>query len=177
LKEILCKLDSLPKSFLINLGIHQNELNKKEQLSTITNENNVNYPNNIQFRQENYVSTLKENESKQYDTIMCMSTVKWIHLNFGDAGVKILFHNVYTQLKDGGIFIFEPQNWRSYKKKRNLNPRIKNNFYKISFKPEQFQSYLEDVYNFKCLNKVQPPSNSKKSFDRPIFIFKKELIK
>ncbi len=177
MKEILCKLDSLPKSFLINLGIHQNELNKKEQLTTITNENNVNYPNNILFRQENYVSTLKENDCKQYDTIMCMSTVKWIHLNFGDTGVKILFHNVYTQLKDGGIFIFEPQNWRSYKKKRNLNPRIKSNFSKISFKPEQFQSYLEDVYNFKCLNKVQPPSNSKKSFDRPIFIFKKELIK
>ena len=37
LKEILSKLDTLPKSFLINLGIPQKSLDKKEQLSTISN--------------------------------------------------------------------------------------------------------------------------------------------
>ena len=110
------------------MGINQKDINKKEQLSSITNETNILYPNNISFRQENYISSLKENDSKKYDTIMCMSTVKWIHLNYGDIGVKILFHNIYTQLKDEGILIFEPQNWKSYKKKRNLNQRIKNNF-------------------------------------------------
>lgn len=177
LKEILSKLDTLPKSFLINLGIPQKSLDKKEQLSTISNANNQLYPFNINFKQRNYVSSFRDNSTNKYDTIMCLSTVKWVHLNYGDIGVKLLFYNIYSELKDGGIFIFEPQNWKSYKKRRNLNERIKTNFSNISFRPEQFKTFLEEVYNFKCINKLQPPSNSKKSFDRPIFIFRKELPK
>jgi 7SK snRNA methylphosphate capping enzyme len=56
---------------------------------------------------------------------MCLSTTKWIHLNFGDIGIKRLFHKVYKSLRKGGYFIIEPQEWKSYKKKKNLNDKIK----------------------------------------------------
>lgn len=50
-----------------------------------------------------------------------MSVTKWIHLNFGDEGIKTLFRKIFKSLKKGGIFILEPQNWKSYKKRKCLN--------------------------------------------------------
>lgn len=46
-----------------------------------------------------------------FDTIMCLSTTKWIHLNFGDIGIKRLFYKVHKSLRKGGYFIIEPQEW------------------------------------------------------------------
>jgi 7SK snRNA methylphosphate capping enzyme len=49
---------------------------------------------------------------------MCLSTTKWIHLNWGDDGIRRLFQKVYSMLRLRGYFILEPQNWKSYKKKK-----------------------------------------------------------
>ena len=62
-------MESLPKSFTINLGIPQNKIHKLEQLQQISSQNQLNFPDNIRFSQENYVKKLKNN-SKQYDTIL-----------------------------------------------------------------------------------------------------------
>ena len=40
---------------------------------------------------------------------------KWIHFNNGDEGVKRLLDKVYKSLNDGGCFVFEFQEWSSYK--------------------------------------------------------------
>ena len=71
----------------------------------------------ISFRAENYIEQVNPSQvsREQFDVILCLSTVKWIHLNWADTGVKALFLKVYQQLTDGGIFIFEPQPWKSYK--------------------------------------------------------------
>ncbi len=174
MKEILDRISSMPKSFLINLGYPSNSssLNRNEKLITFKNEDNLNFPKNISFSQENYIAEIKDEE--KYDTILCLSTSKWIHLNYGDIGIKILFHNVYKQLKTGGMFIFEPQGWKSYKKRKNLTNKISKNFSEINLKPDQFQKYLENIYEFECIHISNPPSNSKISYDRPIYVFKKK---
>ena len=41
---------------------------------------------------------------------MCLSTTKWIHLNFGDEGLKRVFRRVYAQLKPGQFYINKPEN-------------------------------------------------------------------
>jgi SAM-dependent methyltransferase len=52
----------------------------------------------------------------RFDTIMCLSVTKWVHFNWGDDGVKRLFKQVYNALYPEGIFVLEPQPWRSYRK-------------------------------------------------------------
>lgn len=48
----------------------------------------------ICFRSENYLSGVKDIKEK-FDTIICFSVTKWIHLNYGDIGIKILFLKAY----------------------------------------------------------------------------------
>lgn len=82
------------------------------------------FPNNIRFLAGNYVlkseHQLAHDERHKYDLIMCLSVTKWVHLNYGDMGLKLMFRRIFNQLRPGGKFILEAQNWASYKKKKKL---------------------------------------------------------
>ncbi|KAL9998540.1 putative RNA methyltransferase bin3, bin3-type S-adenosyl-L-methionine binding protein [Helianthus debilis subsp. tardiflorus] len=57
--------------------------------------------------------------SKRVD--FSLSVSKWIHLNWGDEGLITLFSKVWRLLKPGGIFILEPQPWKSYVSNRQVS--------------------------------------------------------
>lgn len=190
MNQIIEKIKSLPQSFIINLGMRNknNEIEKIAKLHSFqpntTNNNLTNNhdafsmkinPYNIIFKQENIIKEIKTPKSlnELYDVIFCLNTSKWIHLNFGDIGIKTLFMNIYNLLQKNGLFIFQFQNWKSYKNRRNDSLLINKHFNRIKLKPEKFEDYLQETYNFKLIKKIPLPNNSKKMFDRPIYVFQK----
>ena len=56
----------------------------------------------------------------EFDVILGLSLTKWIHLNWGDDGIKRFFRKVYLHLRPGGRFIVEPQPLASYAKKKKV---------------------------------------------------------
>jgi Bicoid-interacting protein 3 (Bin3) len=42
-------------------------------------------------------------------------------LNWGDFGITKLFEKIKHLLCDGGLFVFEPQNWESYGNKVDVS--------------------------------------------------------
>ncbi|KAG7207350.1 hypothetical protein KM043_009014 [Ampulex compressa] len=135
------------------------------------------FPYNVTFVQGNYVlddDALLGSEQPQFDTILCLSITKWIHLNFGDAGLKQAFKRMHAQLRPGGVLVLEPQGWGSYARKKNLTERIYKNYQSIEFRPHKFTPYLlsSEVGFCKC-EVVSIPAHPSKGFQRPIHLFTK----
>lgn len=73
--------------------------------------------------QGNYVldrDDLVEAQTPEYDVVLCLSLTKWVHLNWGDEGLKRMFRRIYRHLRPGGILVLEPQPWSSYGKRKTL---------------------------------------------------------
>ncbi|XP_011496691.1 PREDICTED: probable RNA methyltransferase bin3 [Ceratosolen solmsi marchali] len=135
------------------------------------------FPYNVTFVQGNYVledDALLSSEQPQFDIILCLSITKWIHLNFGDAGLKQSFKRMHAQLRPGGVLILEPQNWSSYSKKKSLTEKIYKNYQSIEFLPHKFTQYLlsSEVGFCKC-EVVSVPPHPSKGFQRPIYLYTK----
>ncbi|KAK2711216.1 hypothetical protein QYM36_012406, partial [Artemia franciscana] len=112
-------------------------------------------------------------ESPQYDTILCLSVTKWVHLNWGDEGVERLFKRAFKQLKPGGKLYLEPQDWRSYKSKKKLDPKITSNFESIRLRPYMFPDYLKKEVGFSHFEIIQVPEHKSLGFQRPIYVYHK----
>lgn len=63
---------------------------------------------------------LVEAQKAEYDVVLCLSLTKWVHLNWGDEGLKRMFRRIYRHLRPGGILVLEPQPWSSYNKRKTL---------------------------------------------------------
>jgi 7SK snRNA methylphosphate capping enzyme len=167
--EALEELKSFPKSFNIQLKLPnfiealEDPLKLKPYISLTGR-----YPSNISFSNENYIES---QPGSIFDTILCLSTTKWIHLNWGDEGLKILFNKIYKSLKPQGLLILEPQIWKSYKKARNRTETINYNYHNIKLKPQQFTEYLQNLGL--SLQTVITPQEGKDTFKRNIYIYRK----
>lgn len=87
----------------------QHHIRKEKQTGTVHT-----FPENVYFRTLNYAITDESqmiSDRQQYDLILCLSLTKWIHLNFGDSGLKMTFRRMFNQLRPGGKLILEAQNW------------------------------------------------------------------
>jgi len=159
----------------MQMNKRDNDIYKKQKLETFKINQNYRFPSNISFRQENYIKEIKNSDNllDKFDVIFCLNTSKWIHINFGDNSIKLLFLNIYNQLRENGIFIFQFQNWKSYKKKKNFSKYISKIISGVKLKPDKFEDYLQTTFNFKLIKKVTLPNNSKKIFDRPLYFFQK----
>ncbi|XP_055300675.1 7SK snRNA methylphosphate capping enzyme bin3 [Sitodiplosis mosellana] len=179
----------LPINFISGIDIDANLIGKarrsvvhETQAIVNNNDKNVikqaNFPNNIAFKQCNYVlsnDSLLELDEPRYDTILCLSVTKWIHLNFGDDGLKRAFKRMYRQLKENGTLILEAQDWKSYKRRKNLTPEINLHYKNIQLVPKQFHDYLmSSEIGFESFYAIKlPQEHSANGFKRPVIAYKK----
>ncbi|XP_060529360.1 probable RNA methyltransferase Y17G7B.18 isoform X2 [Cylas formicarius] len=138
------------------------------------------FPNNVTFKQCNYVledEGLLALEQPQFDVILCLSITKWIHLNWGDNGLKLCFRRMYEQLRPGGKLILEPQNWASYKSKKKLTEVIYKNYNTIEFFPDKFREYLlSPAVGFAKSEILGYPQHKTAGFRRSIQVFTKSTM-
>ena len=121
------------------------------------------------FRTENYIATTTATTIKErFDVILCLSTIKYVHLNFGDIGIKALFLKAFHQLEDGGLFVIDPQPWKSYKKKKKISETTQENFNEINLKPNLFREYLETI-GFQLVATIAAGDKDEK----PLIVYKK----
>lgn len=167
---------------MIGIDIDRNLIGKAIKWLSVEKKNYPNahtketYPHNVLFRCGNYVladHSLLELETAQFDTILCLSVSKWIHLNGGDAGLKLAFKRMYKQLLPGGCLVLEAQNWKSYKRRKKLTPQIFDNYQKIELQPNMFDDYLLSAEVGFCRwylieMSEQQQEKAPKGFQRPI---------
>nr|XP_043629660.1 probable RNA methyltransferase At5g51130 [Erigeron canadensis] len=123
----------------------------------------------VSFKKDNFVQGWSTPGDKVYDTILCLSVSKWIHLNWGDEGLTTLFAKVWRFLQPGGVFILEPQPWKSYISNRQVSEIASTNFKNFKIFPEQFQEILLDKIGFRKIENLSSSlSGSKSGFNRPI---------
>ncbi|XP_052873105.1 7SK snRNA methylphosphate capping enzyme bin3 [Anopheles cruzii] len=159
-----------PISFPLTMG---NLSGKEHQMDIGRPEHK--FPHNVRFKMMNYVvkeESLINYDTQQYDLILCLSVTKWIHLNYGDAGLKIAFKRMFNHLRPGGKLILEAQNWASYKKKKKLTETIFENYKNIEFFPCRFHDYLlSPEVGFSHSYPLGIPRHLSKGFRRPIQLY------
>ncbi|XP_067227116.1 7SK snRNA methylphosphate capping enzyme [Chanodichthys erythropterus] len=134
------------------------------------------FPCNVSFLKGNYVpdsDAAVMSQRPEYDVILCLSLTKWVHLNFGDAGIQRLFRRIYRHLLPGGVLILEPQPWSSYSRRKRLTDVTYRNYSSIRLKPDQFSSFLTSEVGFSSYELIGTPRACAKGFQRSIYLFHK----
>ncbi len=103
-----------------------------------------------------------------FDVILLFSVSKWIHVNFGDDGLRRTFKKIADMLAPDGIFVIEPQTWKQYK--RLFHDTHKEHKRAIKLKPDQFPAHLKTL-GLDEIAHIQPTDGSQ--FKRDIFVFTK----
>ncbi|XP_043227980.1 mucin-19-like isoform X2 [Amphibalanus amphitrite] len=133
----------------------------------------TNFPRNVSFVHANFVlesDALLETVKPEFDTVLCLSITKWIHLNFGDDGIRRFLRRVYLCLRPGGRLLLEPQPWSSYLKYKKLTPKISETFGQLQLRPDQFPELLEQLGFLPCQT-VGRPRHSAAGFSRQLQLF------
>ncbi|XP_055332219.1 probable RNA methyltransferase Y17G7B.18 [Paramacrobiotus metropolitanus] len=172
----LCEREGFPKSLPILFGpIAAPAVNSG--LSDEAQE----FPYNIAFLHCDYVASGVDpaSEAGEFDTILALSVTKWIHLNWGDEGLKRFFQRTFHHLRPGGLFIVEPQEWFSYcsgKSKGKLTVDMRAILRDIRLKPENFQEYLlSSEVGYESCVKIDTPGDAGlvRGFKRNVYVFTK----
>ena len=136
--------------------------------------NNGNFPFNIRFTYDDFMLP-KSLDERGYGIILCMSVVKWIHLNSGDNGLLDFFRRLYHYTNLGGRVILEYQSWKSYLNNKSATEEIKKNFNKIQLRPDDFERILTEDIGFMIEYRLGTPLHESKEFNRPILVLLKPL--
>lgn len=124
----------------------------------------------ITFETENIVTDITKYRLEQFDSLICLSVVKWVHLNWGDAGLTRLLLKFYNSLLIGGRLILDIHSWKSYKRKKRFCQAFEYTFSTLTIKPKGIISRLQHL-GFELERIVTPSYDTE--LKRPIYILRK----
>jgi len=134
-----------------------------------------------------YIRAQQESQqfaAQEYDTVLCLSITKWVHLYHGDNGL-VLFFSMLNNLMAGesrGVLVLEYQPWSSYIKNKSRTDTTKANFNNIRIKPSDFVDLLTTFCGFSVVTQYggggigsveQGSVGEGKGFDRPVVVLRK----
>ena len=82
--------------------------------------------------------------------------------NWGDEGLKRMFKQVYDSLSPGGVFIVEPQPWKSYRqafRKQKMPDETRDHFRAITLKPQLYAEHLRAEIGFTTVETLRSGDN------------------
>lgn len=157
------KTTSLARAFMPrNLALKRNTL-------TIASDSLLAFPDNATFAVKD-VFSLSCHGDGRYDTVLCLSMTKWVHLNRGDQGLLELFGILQDLIKPSGRLILEYQPWKSYEKRRkNMAEALQA----ICIKPCEFEDVLTKQFSFELEHRLGPSEEEAVGFNRPVLVLRK----
>ncbi|CAD7946248.1 unnamed protein product [Amoebophrya sp. A25] len=104
-------------------------------------------------------NTADDRRDLLFNVVFAFSITKWVHYQFGDAGLQRFFDQIYMNLADGGHFVLEPQPFSSYRKKMKLTAEIEHRVSnEIQLHPGSFVRYLTEPESLR-----PPPAPSRQT--------------
>ena len=126
----------------------------------------------VSFRRANFLD--ERFEPGSVDAVLCLSVTKWIQLNWGDAGLRRMFEEVHRALAPGGVFIVEPQPWKSYKqafKKQPMPEETRAHFRAIALRPTLYAEHLRRAVGFSSVSTLRDADlHTADDFDRTVLL-------
>ncbi|ESQ43708.1 hypothetical protein EUTSA_v10027230mg, partial [Eutrema salsugineum] len=124
-------------------GLKEESVSLSNGVTKSDNQETKNLSQIVSFQKENFVQTQKFDDNR-YDTILCLSVTKWVHLNWGDDSLITLFSEIWRLFNPDGIFVMELQPWKSYENNRCVSETTAMNYRNIVLRLEYFQKILLD---------------------------------
>ncbi|KAJ3097451.1 hypothetical protein HDU97_004861 [Phlyctochytrium planicorne] len=147
------------------------------------------FPRNVSFRLGNFVTEPlivqpdPEDPSHstprpvKYDVILALSVSKWIHVIWGDGGLRLFFAKCFAALKRGGRLILEPQamdhGYRRDRKHAILSGTCKDGGKGLEMRPEDFGKFLVEEIGFSKCTHLGKGENEAKGFQRNILVLER----
>eukprot|EP00834_Sanchytrium_tribonematis_P005663 NODE_358_length_8800_cov_0.946673.p3 type:complete len:278 gc:universal NODE_358_length_8800_cov_0.946673:8499-7666(-) len=99
--------------------------------------------NKMQFE---HADVLKYTINQKFGVILCLSVVKWIHLEHHDKGLISFLKKAYNLLQENGMFVLELHNEDSYWRK--LHPINYKRFLELEIEPSDIPEILISKVGF-----------------------------
>ncbi|XP_023720475.1 probable RNA methyltransferase CG11342 isoform X2 [Cryptotermes secundus] len=137
------------------------------------------FTSNVTYKCVNYMSDsentislyLKQQNRNYFDCIFCFSVTMWIHLNYGDEGLKQFLISVSVQTN---LVVIEPQPWKCYRSAVRRMKRSGGNFPKFgNLKMRELVSDIENIFLNECNFIRIEKGNPSTDWGRQILFFKK----
>lgn len=99
----------------------------------------------VAFEQFDFANTwpFQGSAAGQWDAVMLLSVIKWVHLNNSDDVLVELFRRLFEIVVPGGFLVIEPQDWANYKRAVKKCPSLRENVKKLALRPPFTKTLLQ----------------------------------